>query len=70
MLAGIGVICIIIVNTQIAIGKGELHYESLPTSIDGCSSNATIIIDTFQNISPDMNAFDDTFAFYKISFMW
>lgn len=36
----------IIVNTQINIAKGNLHYDILPTSIDGCSDET---IARFQN---------------------
>lgn len=60
------VLLFIISNTQIAIGEGELHYDPLPTSIDGCS-NETFVDDSVSSIT---NTIDDTFAFYKISFMW
>lgn len=69
LLTGIGIICIIIGSAQIAIWNGDLHYEMLPTSIDGCS-NETVVVDSIRNINKGADAVDDTFAIYKISFMW
>lgn len=60
---------IIIINTQIEIAKGNFHYDPLPTSIEGCS-NETFAIGFNRNIITNINTVDDTFAFYKISFMW
>lgn len=68
ILAGMGIVSIIIINTQIAIGNGKLHYEPLPTSIDGCT-NGTVIGDSIQNMTTNIEVVDDKFAFYRISFM-
>lgn len=69
ILAGMTVVSVIIVRSQIAIAQGEFSYDPLPTSIEGCS-NGTIVDDSVSSITKSLNTVDDTFAFYKISFMW
>lgn len=61
------VICLIITNTQVAIANDLLHYEAIPTSIDGCT-NETMVKANLMTASSIKQA-DDGFAFYKISFM-
>lgn len=66
MLAGIGVVLVVIINTQIEISNGKLTYEPLPSSVDGCA-NGTVVGSSTRNITLSV---DDSFEFYKISFLW
>lgn len=54
MIISMAIMCPIIVNTQYAISQGKLHYEILPTRIDGCS-NETIA--SSQNVYVDLIEF-------------
>lgn len=47
MIISMAIMCFIIVNTQYEISQGKLHYEIIPTRIDGCN-NETIAL--FQNV--------------------
>lgn len=67
IIISIALICMIIINTQIAIGNNLLHYEAIPTSIEGCS-NGTILAEKLSTKPINVQA-NDEFAFYKISFM-
>lgn len=61
------VVCLMITNTQIATGNGQLHYEMIPTSIAGCSNETTVTLKPLAGST--IPQADDGFAFYKISFM-
>lgn len=67
MIISMAVVCLIITNTQISIGNGQLHDETIPTSIAGCSNETKATAKPL--LESAIPTADDGFAFFKIAFM-